>query len=183
MDTTDSSDPSPLPPAAGDASVSPAAPPRSQSRLSPVLWIALAAALVFRIVTALMDRGTPEGGPGLVRWQPREKAAALALAANKPILYEFSAEWCGPCKLLDRDFADSAVAAKINGAYVPTHIIDRIREEGRNPADIEELQRRYEISGFPAIVAAAPDGRLLGKQEGYAGRARLMRFLEDPKNE
>lgn len=162
--------------------VSPAAPPRSQSRVSPVLWGALALALAFRIVTAFLDRGA-ESGPGLVAWQPREKAAALARASKKPLLYEFSAEWCGPCKILERDFADPAVAAKINGSYVPTHIVDRIREEGRNPADIEELQRRYEISGFPAIVAAAPDGRLLGKQEGYAGRERLLKFLEDPKQE
>ena len=162
--------------------VSPEAPPRSQSRISPILWGVVAAAIVFRIVTAVMDRGNDEG-PGLVRWQPREKAAALAQASGKPILYEFSAEWCGPCKLLDRDFADPTVAARINAAYVPAHIVDRIREDGRNAADVEELQRRYEISGFPALVAAAPDGRLLGKQEGYAGRARLMRFLEDPKQE
>jgi hypothetical protein len=67
MDTTDSSRPNPLPPEEGDAPVSPAPPPRRQSRLSPILWIALAAALVFRIVTALMDRGIPEG-PGLVHW-------------------------------------------------------------------------------------------------------------------
>jgi len=182
MDTTDPAHRDPLEPDEGGPSVPAAAAPRSQSRLSPILWIVLAAALVFRVVTALMDRGAGEG-PGLVAWQPREKAVALAQASRKPILYEFSAEWCGPCKLLERDFADSAVAAKINGGYVPTHIVDRIREEGRNPADIEELQRRFEISGFPAIVAVAPDGRLLGKQEGYAGRARLMRFLEDPKND
>ena len=158
------------------------APPRSQSRISPILWVALALAVAFRIVTALSSGGE-SAGPGLVRWQPREKAAALARTSGKPLLYEFSAEWCGPCKILDRDWADPAVAAKVNGSYVPTHIVDRIREEGRNPADIEELQRRYEISGFPAIVAAAPDGRLLGKQEGYAGRERLMKFLENPKTE
>ena len=163
--------------------LAPDTPPRSQSRISPLLWGVLAGALVFRIVTALMNRGGGEEGPGLVRWQPREKAVSLAQAAGKPILYEFSAEWCGPCKILDRDFADPSVAAKINAAYVPAHIVDRIREDGRNPADIEELQRRYEISGFPALVAAAPDGRLLGKQEGYAGRARLMRFLENPKQD
>jgi thiol-disulfide isomerase/thioredoxin len=160
-----------------------AAPPRSQSRLSPILWTALAAAIVFRIVTAVMDRPGGEGGPGLVHWQPREKAATLAKTSGKPILYEFSAEWCGPCKLLERDFADQSVAERVNGGYVPTHIVDRIREDGRNPADIEELQRRYEITGFPALVAAAPDGSLLGKQEGYAGRARLMKFLENPKDQ
>jgi len=126
MDTTESAHTDAPPTAEGSPPLPPAKAPRSQSRLSPVLWIALAAALVFRIVTALMDRGTSEG-PGLVHWQPREKAAALAQASKKPILYEFSAEWCGPCKLLERDFADGPVAAKINGDYVPAHIIGRIR--------------------------------------------------------
>ncbi|HTY41493.1 MAG TPA: thioredoxin family protein [Thermoanaerobaculia bacterium] len=157
-------------------------PPRSQSRLSPILLWVLGAAVLFRVVTALVDRGGEEG-PGLVRWQPREKAAALAQQTGKPILYEFSAAWCGPCKLLDRDWEDAAVAAKVNGGFVPAHIVDRMREDGRNPEDIAELQRRFEISGFPALVAASPDGKLLGKLEGYAGRQRLLRFLENPQSE
>ena len=69
MDTTDSPHPVPLPPGEGGPRVSPEAAPRSQSRISPLLWGALAAALVFRIVTALMGRGNADG-PGLVHWQP-----------------------------------------------------------------------------------------------------------------
>lgn len=166
-----------------DASSSAAPPPRSQSRLSPVLLWVLVAAVVFRLVTAVVHRPDAAEGPGLVRWQPREKAASLARANGKPILYQFSAEWCGPCKLLDREWSDPAVAKQVNGSFVPAHIMDRMREDGRNPEDIEQLQRRYDITGFPALVAAEPDGRLIGKLEGYAGRARLMRFLEDPKGQ
>jgi len=155
-----------------------AAPRQSQSRLSPaVLWILLAAVL-FRIVTAVMERSS--GDVGLVTWQPRERVAGLAKSTGKPILYDFSAAWCGPCKLLDQDWANPEVAAHVNATFVPARIIDRMREDGRNPEDIAELQRRYEITGFPALVAAAPDGRLLGKLEGYAGRERLMRFLKNP---
>ncbi len=153
--------------------------PRSQSRLSPVLlWILLAAAL-FRIVTAVMDRSGVEGS-GLVRWQPHESAAALSRTSGKPVLYEFSAAWCGPCKLLDREWEDPAIAAMVNRSYVPARVIDRQREDGSNTPEVADLQRRYEIAGFPAIVAAAPDGRLLGKLEGYGGRARLEKFLENP---
>jgi thiol:disulfide interchange protein len=169
-----------------DRTDAPPPPPpqsQSQSRLSPVLLWVLLAAVLFRVVTAVMSRGGSEEGPGLVRWQPREKAAPLAKASGKPILYDFSAAWCGPCKLLDRDWADPSVAAKVNDGFVPARIIDRQREDGRNPEDIADLQRRYEIVGFPAVVAAAPDGRLLGKLEGYVGRERLMRFLENPKGE
>ena len=150
---------------------------RSQSRLPPALVWILLAALVLRVVTGILDRRSPDG-VGLVRWQPREKAAALAKASGKPILYDFTAAWCAPCKLVDRDWEDPALADQVNDAFIPTRIVDRAREDGSNPEDITELQRRFEIIGFPTIVAADADGRLLAKTDGYRGRDAMMRFLE-----
>jgi thiol-disulfide isomerase/thioredoxin len=152
------------------------ASPRSQSRLSPILLWVLLAALVFRVVTAVMDRGGPDG-TGLVRWQPRGTAPARAGSLGKPILYEFTAAWCGPCKLLDRDWDDAAVADRVNAAFVPVRVVDRMREDGKNAPEVAELERRYEISGFPTLVVAAPDGRLVAKHEGYRGRQALLEFL------
>jgi thiol:disulfide interchange protein len=157
-----------------------ASPPQSQSRLSPVVFWVLLAAILFRVVTAVMDRAGGSEAVGLVRWEPREKAASLAQKSGRPILYDFGAAWCGPCKLLDRDWADPEVAAKVNSSFVPARITDRQREDGRNPEDVAALLRRFEIVGFPAVVVASPDGQMLGKLEGYAGRQRLMRFLENP---
>lgn len=151
-------------------------PPHSQSRLSPVLLWVLLAAVLFRIVTGVMDRGESESG--LIRWEPREKARALSQAAGRPILYDFTAAWCGPCKLLDRDWGDAGVAEKVNASFVPARIVDRVREDGRNAPDVAEMVQRYEISGFPTLVAAAPDGTLIAKLEGYRGRAALLEFLE-----
>ena len=154
----------------------------SQSRLSPVLFWIVAAAVLFRILTTVMDRPTGESRTGLVKWQTVERAPEVARASGKPLLYDFGAAWCGPCKLLDREWSDPGVAAKVNDKFVAARVVDRQREDGRNPPAVEELQRRYEITAFPALVAAAPDGRLLGKLEGYAGRARLERFLADPSS-
>jgi len=158
-----------------------ASAPQSQSRLSPVLLWVLLAAVLLRIVTAVMDRGETATGDGLVRWKPREKAAALAQAGGKPVLYDFTAAWCGPCKMLDRDWNDAAIAEKVNASFVPTRIVDREREDGKNPPDVAELQRKYEVAGFPTLVAATADGRLIGKIEGYPGRDRLVQFLESSK--
>lgn len=154
-----------------------ARPPDSQSRVSPVLlWILLAAAL-FRVVTAVMDR---REGAGLVKWEPLASSAARAAATGRPVLYDFTAAWCAPCKFVDRDWGTDEVADQVNGAFVPVRIVDRVREDGENPPEISELQRRYEVSGFPTLVVAAPDGRLIAKHEGYRGREYLLRFLRDP---
>ncbi len=169
----------------GTEAPAPAAEPTrsvSQSRVSSLLLFAVAAAVVFRIATAVFDRGSVEGeGGGMVSWKPRERAAALALTASKPILYDFTAAWCGPCKLLEKDWNDPTIAKTVNAAFVPARVVDRAREDGENPPDIAELQRRYEVSGFPTLVAAAPDGRLIVKLEGYRGRAALVEFLEEAK--
>jgi len=154
----------------------PAPPPDSQSRLPAVLLWAVIAAAVFRIVTGVRDRPPLEGG--LVHWRPREAAAAAARASGRPILYDFTAAWCGPCHLLDREWNDRRVAEKLDAAFVPVRIVDREREDGRNAPDVGALLRRYEVAAFPTLVAASADGTPLGKLEGYAGRERLMRFLE-----
>jgi thiol:disulfide interchange protein len=163
-----------------DRTEAPAACTRPQSRLSPVLLWVLAAAVLLRIVTAVMERGGKESGPGLVEWQPRQKAAALSESKGKPVLYNFTAAWCGPCKLLDRDWADPDIAGRVNASFVPALVVDRQREDGRNPPEIAELLRRYEISGFPTLVVAAADGTLIGKMEGYRGRPALEDFLGQP---
>ena len=155
---------------------------RPQSRVSPILFWALVAAVLLRIVTAVMERrGDETEGVGLVEWQPRENAATISLSSGKPVLYDFTAEWCGPCKLLDKDWADSDIAGRVNASYVPTRVMDRQREDGRNSPEVAELERRYEISGFPTLVVAAADGTLIGKMEGYRGREALESFLEKPE--
>jgi thiol:disulfide interchange protein len=159
-----------------DTTEAASAPAQPQSRLSPVLLWVLLAAVLFRIVTAVMDR-PKEGGAGLVQWQPRTKVAALSRATGRPILYDFTAAWCAPCKLLERDWDDPKIAERVNASFVPARVVDREQEEGRNPEEIASLQSRYEVTGFPTLVATDAEGRLLAKIEGYRGRAALEQFL------
>jgi thiol:disulfide interchange protein len=153
-------------------------PSGSQSKLSPVLlWVLLAAAL-FRIVTAVTDR-EEVAGAGLVRWTAPESAVATARASGKPVLYDFTAEWCAPCKMLDRDgWADARIASLVNDSFVPARIVDRTREDGKNAPWIDALQQRYRVNAFPTLVVAAPDGREIAIAQGFNGKEKLVAFLE-----
>ena len=154
----------------------------SQSRIPAIVFWLLGAALLFRIVTAVTQHNRPEQGVGLVRWQPLASAAAVAQKGERPVLYDFTAAWCLPCRRLDGEgWGDSHVAALVNDAFLPTRVVDRQTEEGKNSPLTSELQRRYAVNAFPTLVVADASGREVARMEGYAGKDRLVAFLEDAR--
>jgi thiol:disulfide interchange protein len=99
---------------------------------------------------------------------------------GRPILYDFTAAWCPPCHLLDTEgLSDPQVASLVNSTYQLSRVVDRKREDGKNPPATAELERRYSVNGFPTLVVATPDGRLIARLDGYPGRKSLLYFLQE----
>jgi len=147
-------------------------------RVLPVALIAIAMLLVgARIVSHVMKPKTEMRG--MVRWIALEEAGAIARSTGKPILFDFTAEWCQPCHLLDAEvFQDPAIAREINARFVPVRVVDRQQEEGRNSRAVAALQQQYSVQGFPTIVFAGASGEVLGRMEGFRGRDEFQRVME-----
>jgi thiol:disulfide interchange protein DsbD len=81
-----------------------------------------------------------------VQWQKYD--AAVASTTGKPIVIDFFATWCIPCKELDeKTFSDAAVAKDLDR-------FTRIKADltnGDDPA-VKELTKRYAIVGVPTVV-------------------------------
>jgi thiol:disulfide interchange protein len=154
---------------------------RMSTRYTPRWLLVLAAVLLAGRVGAEIRRltATPEpyyrsAATSPVAWRPIEVAEQESRATGRPILYEFSAEWCAPCKRLEAEFfADPDVAAFVNRTYVPVQVIDRSEEEGRNAPVVEAMMDRYEVRAFPTLVVTDPFVRI----EGFPGRTEVGRAL------
>ena len=99
---------------------------------------------------------------------------------GKPILYDFTAAWCPPCHLLDTEgLSDPQIASLVNSTYLLSRVVDRKREDGKNPPGTDELEVRYSVNAFPTLIVARSDGRLIARLNGYPGRNSLLHFLQE----
>jgi thiol:disulfide interchange protein len=150
---------------------------RRKQRALPI-WLVILTLLL--IVARIVSTKYPvTSDVDLVHWTPISLASAAAMRSHRPILYEFSAEWCGPCHVLEREvFMDSALAEKINDHYIAVKVVDRQREEGSNAPEVQQLMDRYGIRAFPTVVIAASNGEVRDKVLGYTGRDKFSEFLD-----
>jgi thiol:disulfide interchange protein len=150
---------------------------RKKQRALPV-WLLILTVLL--IVARIVSTKYPvTSDVDLIHWTPISMASAAAMRSHRPILYEFSAEWCGPCHVLEREvFMDASLADKINDRYIAVKVIDRQREEGSNAPEVQQLMERYGVNAFPTVIVVAADGRVRDKVLGYTGRDKFADFID-----
>ena len=153
--------------------------PAGPTRRDPA-WLLIAVGLLLALRVGLgvheaaqptASRSAPLAETDLVRWRTLEVGLAEARASGRPILYDFTADWCPPCRMMQREvFADAQAAAELESRFVPVRVLDRQREAGRNARWVDSLQARYRVNAFPTLIVADADGRELHRLEGFVGR-------------
>jgi thioredoxin 1 len=88
------------------------------------------------------------------------------IAEDKPILIDFFAEWCGPCKMMTPELEILAKELKDNVKIVKINV-------DKN----QELAQNLGVRGVPTLMLYR-NGKLLWREAGMRNAAQLKQVIE-----
>jgi thioredoxin-related protein len=106
-------------------------------------------------------------------WQKSAPAAfAEAKRTDKLVLVELYADWCGWCKVMEREvFADPEFQR-----YASRFVLLQVDTE--DGAAGSELQRRFRATSLPTLLVLDANQSLVGEVRGYMKTAQLLPHLD-----
>lgn len=91
---------------------------------------------------------------------------ADVLNAQAPVLVDFWAEWCGPCKMI------APILDEVASAYT-----GKIQVAKMNVDENREVPAKFGIRGIPTLMLFK-DGQLAATKVGAMSKAQLTAFID-----
>jgi len=115
----------------------------------------------------------PRQAPEKLRFEPfNSELLASAAEARKPVLIDFSADWCIPCREME------------HSTFVDPSVVSEAKRFVRMKANLtaqdkktEELTSKYEIQGVPTTMLIDSAGKVAQRKVGYIGPQEMLADL------
>jgi thioredoxin 1 len=134
-----------------------------------ILVTGIVTVIVAALIAYFAWRGGLGGGAGNTSRVLRQVRAGdfhtAVLSTDKPVLVDFYADWCGPCKTMEPVLAE--FARETPGVDVVQVNVD----------DDSGLAREYNISAIPALLLFHK-GELIDRSVGVRSKAALKSMIE-----
>lgn len=93
----------------------------------------------------------------------------VVLNSDKPVLIDFRATWCGPCRMQSPVIEE--LADELEGSAVITKL---------NVDDNPELAAQFSVMSIPTLIFIK-DGKIVGRKTGVTPKTTLLSMLDSVK--
>jgi thiol:disulfide interchange protein len=132
-----------------------------------IFVIAVASGVLVMEIVGGFAAEKKHGGPA---WKlDYSEALKVAGKEEKLVVLDFYAEWCGACKLMDRDTYSKDKVIKALSGYVPLKI------------DVDEesaLAEKYKVVYLPTTLVLDAEGDVILSAEGYLDPKDFISMLK-----
>ena len=98
-----------------------------------------------------------------------DQALAEATKHGKLVVIDFYADWCGPCKQMERTtFKDDAVKKRLRD-FIPLKV---------NTDEHPDVAANYNITALPTTVVVQGSGKPIAAKVGYLGPRQFLELLD-----
>ena len=112
----------------------------------------------------------PSQDASAIAWRPGfDKAMELARQEGKPVLLDFWATWCHPCRDMDSQLWSRSDVVALSSKFVCIRV-DVDREPG--------LARRFMVAAFPTVILEDPWGTEIARREGFGNIDDYLTLLD-----
>lgn len=122
------------------------------------------------LVVAAVCAGASAGAQGAVHWYATiAEASEQAIPKGKPIMIEFFADWCAPCKVMEKEVFSTAAFEQAAKRFLSVRI------------DCEEkvaIARKYNVETLPTIIFADSYGNELFRHSAYLEARPLLELMQ-----
>lgn len=143
------------------------------SRAGRALRPALTRGLGIAFIAIAIWLGLPAGPQATIAWAPLDPQPPTAGAVlERPLLVDFAAEWCIPCREMDRTtYVDPDVLREAERFRM---VKGDITEE--NP-ETTALVERYQVRGVPTVILFSRTGHERHRLVGYVGPQEMLEAM------
>jgi len=114
-------------------------------------------------------------GSESIKWEKfSESAYSQALASKKPVILDFYADWCIPCKELDALTFTDPVVIKTASAFT-TLKVDMTKSIS---PEVEALRNKFNIIGVPTVIILNSTGQEVSRITGFIPPEEFIKLLQ-----
>jgi thiol:disulfide interchange protein DsbD len=136
-------------------------------------FLVMRSALGVVAIAALAFMLYPRKAPEKLRFEPfNSELLASATEARKPVLIDFSADWCIPCREME------------HSTFIDPSVVSEAKRFVRMKANLtaqdkktEELTSKFEIQGVPTTMLIDSAGKVTQRKVGYIGPREMLTDL------